>query len=725
MSACYLHPDIKGADIVLQMALEDLTKGADHSTDDESNTKNDEKASLSPKLSKVVGNKANEEDYTSDQAKSSTSDAEDESTIDEGDTMKQPQGQVSRRTRGQIPPAAELDIDNERARRFQSQLIHVLRQRISQAIIDETFLRDHLRSDAWNLDLAETSVRDELAVAQVRHNFGLEGRDESRQNSDFVLGAGTLHESHRRAIDLVYRRINLGRSGDARYVVTALEISLLLNATGWNVERALSEYIDRQHNPTAQVAAATEMRQLRIATTTQYNIDRRLAMFMMIAGVDDAISAQHLLQHYQNDLGLTIDEWMRSGMPTIQPTNADRKKATYHQPTLRHQENTNHWPADRPIALPMNDITPAEEAEVERQYGTQGSNNGFTIRYDLVPGRRFMANPNKTKVESIINGTYKQVHFTSVTIPGTGKAARGGKEKDRKKEPLDWNNDEHVTELNKWYTQHRRRIAKAIQRQQPATYLPAEREWLYSYYRKLYDDVLAANQEYRKQGGPSPIQFDKKKLEIEFNSAFEGKEIAGSKGVPRPKRKFASLSIYSGRQKDWCEEFGFRYNPAHKPRKGQAARTNRKQRTAARSPINTPEAGDDDHNEGEQPAVPGSERKGIQQGRSTTQSPRPDQDQHSDEVDLMDDDELEALRQIDPIEHERITQIRRERENRRNQNLAARLATGLANVEQETSETTSQSSLEVFRGLRRKRESSPDEGSDNEPSTKKSKRGGN
>lgn len=569
-----------------------------------------------------------------------------------------------RRGRGVIPSIEVLNSNSRRASRFQDALVHTLRQRLDRAVMSNEVFRHYLRSNNWNLELAEASLNDDFAVAQVRDGFALEGRSLDQVDADYVQGAGSTQESHRRSIDVLYRRLNVGRTGNARHVIIALELGLLLNRNNWVVESAMAEFSSQQLNLAAQLAAVTEMRALRTATSTQLNQDKRLATFLELTGTAFIASATEILRRHGYDLGLAVDAWMRSSMIALETHTGHSSSAD--APARLSSELGNRWPNDRPISVALTNIKPEELMDANKDYvtGSAEARSGFLIRYDQQPARRSMPNPKKLQIESIRGGKYRLLKHAGITVPGTGKIGKTGREVGRNHRQMDWENPADITELNKWFSQPRRRVDKKLRRKQPAGYLPLEHDWIHQYFRQKYDDVLLENPDYQKKGGRWPIPIDTKQLAQDFNTQFAGrKDIPGQPSdEPRPIRNASGISVYTKRQPTWCKEFGLKYTPAHKERTAGGS----KRRTTAVSPpsIACAETPQDDVLSDEEYAEHTSvnNEKPNQESEATPQDRDQTEQLHEDD---LDDDEIEELRQVQPFEAERILRRRAERDRQR------------------------------------------------------------
>ena len=616
------------------------------------------------------------------------------------------QSRAGSRRRGAIPPAAEINTNGRRARMFQDSFHHVLRQRLGQALFSDILTRRLLRQNNWDLDRAEEAVRAEFDAAKSRDEVALPNRNQIEIDMDYIHGAGSIHESHRRAIDLFYRRVNFGRASDP-HIITALDIGLLLNSNSWIVEHALREFLYRQVNLPAQASATTETRTLRIPTTTMLNMDLRLATFMDITGVDDAPSARELLISHVYDVGMAVDKWMEAGMPNVQPSQHETRQAFYHRPRNSHNDTTNHWPADRPRSLAIQDVSQSDAIEASREYvkGSAEAQRGFLIRYDSEPARRDMPDPTKLRIESIRSGKYTQLVYAGVTIPGTGQVGKG-REKGRKHRPIDWTESEDMVEINKWYAQPRRRLHGTSDRTIHAGYLSVEREWLYEHYRKLNAQSLSRKPGGRESGGRS-LLIDPKELAQAFNAAFEGRrDVPGAKDdEPRPERTAAAISAFSKRQEDWSKEFGWKYSPAHRQRKGATMNKPSKEQTA--SPPKVERSVDNLSSEKNLISVLGDE--GSQQPEpSTADSRSPEGRVLPSQADYLDEEEMEELRLGDPLEWARLEAYRQFRECERERHLTAQSVA----CEEETEEQVAAPRGSSLR--RRKRGSSDDHYSDSE-----------
>lgn len=482
-----------------------------------------------------------------------------------------------------IREPGQLDANHFSDVEYRGQMIHTLRRRVQDfAIMDRFQLEAILLRTHWNLDDAEAGFHREAQQARSRHLASEAGRDPLQVDEDALWGSATVHESHRRAVNLVFRRLGAHLPTYAGTPLSFLTIAEVLRDNAWVVNDALRDFHERSLNPNRQRLQAIHERRLRLHTSTRYNQDRRLQVFLEITGTDDHVSARRMLRDHDYDLAVVLNTWMETGLPTIeQPTTAADRRNT-HDFIKQHDDNDDLSMGRAVIPGPVTSITAEDDAEarIEYDHHDKSSRKGWPVRHDPIPAHAGMPNPTKFIAEGIRmgkaikrpdgtfsygEGKYSRYTMEGVKEAGTGRKGKDGREIGGKVKPFDWSDPSDVSLLNKHYRQPYRRLEPAGSRHRiAARYLPEELRWIEARLEEHMQRNQARGADGTNAGEGQPTSLDMQSLTADFNTAFEGRTDLSGGNQPRPNRLESGISSLIHRTKKWCDKYGLKYFPAHK-----------------------------------------------------------------------------------------------------------------------------------------------------------------
>ena len=468
---------------------------------------------------------------------------------------------------------------------YRRQIIHALLQRINQhAITDRFQLEAILYRTHWDLDRAEIEFRGLAQQARDRHVTATPGRDALQMDDDALLGSSSIHESHRRAVNMVFRRLGAHLPSFTGTPLSFLRIAEVLRRNAWVVNEAIRHINQQAVNPGLEEQVALAERRLRLHTTTRYNEDRRVQVLLEITGTDDDVSARAMLERHGYDLAVVVDSWMERGLPVALPTRQLANSRTYQAPTRDHNKSDDLSLGGVARVGPVSGTTSADLAEANTEYNhlDKTSRKGWPIRYDPVPAHVGMPNPTKFFAEAIRmgkatktgdgtyaygQGKYTRYEMEGVREEGTGRKGKDGREVGGKMNPFDWFNPSDVSLLNKHYRQPFRRLEPAAARNQVnQRYTPEELAWVEARLEENMRENQAANPQYGDPHVQRPVPIDFDRLTARFNAEFERRTDLTIDGQPRPRRMASGLSSMVHRTKQWCNKYALKYFPAHKPK---------------------------------------------------------------------------------------------------------------------------------------------------------------
>ena len=432
----------------------------------------------------------------------------------------------------------------------------------------------------------------------------------------------------------------------------------LLGLNGWVLQAAEEDFIRREGNMDDIVDRLDPLR-LRYPNDTQR--DERLAEFISLASPDSWYSALRFLQRHNWDFVRAVDAWIRQGyLPfslSSKPT-AGKKIGQYGMREIASNRpfdldttasgDSGAAPVDKLTPTPSNPDPPSSTSpfspydspddesiisqhdyhlmaslsesesetpnKVEKSYGTdQKGRKGYVIDLDRRPAKRSCPDPSKLKIEWIKRAQYKCKWFPgSVKVGGKRRKFRWNDDDRASNDDtveFDWNQEQHISSLNRWREQELRRITGEATKKAGVAYNELEQHFLWNKYAMWTEERFwkRAKQEPSRAGDTrapditNPEAYHEAQdlfasepdLRVpssviaqwtdEFNATFAGKDrVEGHTlnpslpqgmvqfDAPRPERPRGSIDIQTKRIRrigkthlDLCEDFGIKYQPAH------------------------------------------------------------------------------------------------------------------------------------------------------------------
>jgi hypothetical protein len=246
-------------------------------------------------------------------------------------------------------------------------------------------LRAALEGMRWDMGSALRFMNHRLNEAGGRDRANQPGRDSTQLERDRLLGANSLHHNHRRATDALYQRLISAQPTAHSPQPTAQPQGVLLTDSRFDTDEAIDTFRERQLHPQQFQDATRRLRRLCIPGPNQVHQDERVALFMTIAGIDDYYAARVLFETHNWDMGRVIDQWMQHGLrsaPNAAPLHV-RRRSTYHEPTLAHDDTENLWAAGRPFGLapPTPDAQDLLDAAEKYDQGAYAGRNGWFVNF--------------------------------------------------------------------------------------------------------------------------------------------------------------------------------------------------------------------------------------------------------------------------------------------------------------------------------------------------------
>jgi hypothetical protein len=459
----------------------------------------------------------------------------------------------------------------------------------SGVTIDE--LRAALEGNRWDMGSALRFMNHRFNEARRREQASQSNRNANQIEHDRLLGADSLHHNRRRAVDALYQRL-IAAQPTALPQLTALNVGVLLADNLFDLDAAVVAFRERQLHAQQFQDATRRLQRLRIPGPNQNHQDERMALFMTIAGIDDYYAARVLFETHNWDMGRVMDQWVQHGLrsaPNAAPARV-RRRVTYQEPSLPHEDTENLWAAGRPfgVAPPTPDAQDVLDAAEDYGQGRYATRKGWFINFRRDPGVRVgVMNPSRMGCLWIRIGEFKlnwygdHAPVEDPRRPGR-PLVRGGTE------PFDWNNPFHVGDLGgRMTTQWFRRGPGTITKARGDAYQDDENEWLWEWHNDRLFEYMTSHSEFwniRPQHGgvgtwngswndihnqewgrtvPYPLAW----LTRDFNHRFTTQtHLPGMNGQSRQARTANSLDMQRRRVMRICDDFGFDYSPAHPTR---------------------------------------------------------------------------------------------------------------------------------------------------------------
>ncbi len=418
------------------------------------------------------------------------------------------------------------------------------------------------------------------------------GRDLTQLERDRLLGAESLHHNRRRAVDALYQRL-ISAQPTAQPQLTALNVGVLLVDARFDLEEAVNTFRERQLQPQQFQDTIRRLRRLRIPGPNQVHQDERVALFMTIAGIDDYYAARVLFETHNWDMGRVMDQWMQHGLrsaPNAAPPHV-RRRTTYHEPSLRHDDTENLWAAGRPFGIrsPTPDAQDLLDAAQNYDQGAYAGRNGWFINFLREPAVRVgVMNPSRMGLLWVRRGDFKLIWYGD-QAPVEDPRRPGQPLRNGGTEPFDWNNPFHVGDLGgKRISQWFRRGEGTATKTRGDAYQDDENEWLWNWHDgRLFEYMNAHPQFWNREQHPGTtgswngtwicirnqewgrsVPYPIERLRREFNHRFTTQiHLPGMNGQARQSRSASALDMQRRRIAAICEDFGFDHSPAHPTRK--------------------------------------------------------------------------------------------------------------------------------------------------------------
>lgn len=422
-------------------------------------------------------------------------------------------------------------------------------------------IKKWLASEGWDLQVAlEVFRKMRLPAARNDHENNKPNRTLERQQKDQMLTAAyySRHQNHRVSIYFLFDNINAKFPGDN---LSALRLAYLLRENDFDFDTAVEKHGERRSSAADMAEVDRAERRLNIPAPistkpNQANQDKRTRDFLEIAGTDDWISAKAFLKVQNWSMGAAIDAWMRSGFPRKDPSVEDSiNRKGFRTPQEPHIETDSLWPAGRPL-FTMTTTDAADLADAALDYGALADPKqmAWYVSLDLEPAHPGMARPDKLEQQYISKGkgTYNELN-TPVIEAGVPI------------KEVNWYSTEHVKAVNKAYNQNAHRKGGVKKKIMSFPYTAGEANWIYSWHQGRVAQYQLANPGFVLGAGQTwkdVVDFSMSDLDRDFSANFKGNVVADFPGT-HPGRDLESLKIKRGRIQNLCNDFGFKYSPAH------------------------------------------------------------------------------------------------------------------------------------------------------------------
>lgn len=449
-------------------------------------------------------------------------------------------------------------------------------------------VRAALEGTRWDIGSALRFMNHRFNEAHRRERMNQPGRDSNELERDRLLGADSLHHNRRWAVDALYQRL-ISAQPTARPQLTTLAVGVLLGDSHFDLDEAVIAFREQQLHPQVFQDATRRLRRLRMQGPNQVHQDERVALFMTIAGIDDYYAARVLFETHNWDMGRVMDQWMQHGLrpaPNAAPPHV-RRRSTYQEPNLPHDDTENLWAAGRPfgVAAPVPDAQDRLDTAEEYGQGSYNDRNGWFINFRRDPAiATGVMNPSRMGLLWIRQGVFKQFWYgdrAPVEDPRRPlqPLKKGGTV------PFDWNNPYHVGDLggravSQWF----RRGPGTATKVRGDAYQDDENAWLWDWHNDRLFEYMSAHlelwrsdphpgttgtwngtwNELRNQEWGRTVPYPLRRLTRDYNHRFTTQvNLPGMNGQPRQARTARALDMQRRRIAAICEDFGFDPSPAH------------------------------------------------------------------------------------------------------------------------------------------------------------------
>ena len=518
-------------------------------------------------------------------------------------------------------------------------------------------------ANAWDVNLAAQAIAAEHHAARATPN-------QFRPADYQTAPSRTVGGSRIRAGKQLIARLQPEVQRHKTFGASNAAMLTLLGLNDWVLHAAEEDFCRREGNMDDIV---DHLGPLRLRHPNEMQRDERLAEFISLASPDSWYSALRFLQRHNWDIVRAVDAWIRQGyLPFSLPSKstAGKKIGQYgmreivsnrpfdlnataagangttpigsNAPTLSNPDTPLLTSSISPYDSPddesvvsqydyhfMESLSESESEtpkKVEKSYGTDNKDRkGYVIDLDRRPAKRSCPDPSKLKIEWIKKSQYKCKWFPgSVEVGGKRRKFRWNDDDRASNEgtvEFDWNQERHISSLNRWREQELRRITGEATKKAAVAYNELEQHFLWNKYAIWTEEKFwkRAEQEPSRPGDTrvpditNPEAYRQAQdlfasepdLRVpssviaqwtdEFNAVFAGKDRVEGHALnpslpqgmvqfdaPRPERPRGSIDIQTKRIRrigethlDLCEDFGIKYQPAHAKAKTRKKKANK------------------------------------------------------------------------------------------------------------------------------------------------------
>ncbi|KAL9618261.1 MAG: hypothetical protein Q9160_007031 [Pyrenula sp. 1 TL-2023] len=452
----------------------------------------------------------------------------------------------------------------------------------------------HLRRYNWDVDSAISEWQREHQRRLGDIEVDGDERDEFSEEEELnahrpMIARRTGEEERRDAIEVLVQRLRKA-SNRQDLTLTRYEAIGLLHINRFDIDEAVESYF----NSDTGIDWIREMYQpFRRRNPSQRQQDLRLAKYLDITAANDWFTARELLKNLGWDLAKSLAMWqqnrvhhvphpdtVRRGRGKQAKQGVDKGFRCDTEGKARKDEERLNERANVLRVLGEGDegakVLFKNEEELESGLEDDDADRDYRDSLEGAPvGPRGIAtigapSPDLLSIEFVRNGEYTRsrwssgrydfaTHTEEVESPARLEGSRR-----RGKIAFDWNDSEHIKDLNTWRNQRYCRL-KGERESERVAWLPVEQDFVRELHHQLKAQKLIADphcfDEKRKMMITTKTKEDWVKR---FNDKFAGKVVEGhiSEGR-RPARSWGSIQAQRSRLQDLCEEFNFNYSEPH------------------------------------------------------------------------------------------------------------------------------------------------------------------
>jgi hypothetical protein len=459
-------------------------------------------------------------------------------------------------------------------------LIEALKRRIEVPVYGISTLRPYLEDANWDQQVAYNAFMADFHALGGRSSppASLPTSQDARAGLPAnirgtpVIIHGNQEQQRREAMRLLRAVVNIDRDPNNRIHLTITEAFFTLVLTGWDVEAAAIRWASED---VIRWQIYHHFDHLRASTRAQVDIDERTARLVHFTGRDDWHSIRDFLAAHNQAFMNAVRAWYRSGIPVVRTFGwnmADRlfagRRVTEDgvarslmpsdADVIPTHVNGDVWAADEttflPTGQPPSDPLAQPLADLRRAATKRA--RGFCLTPEGEPPAVGGILPQYFTIDYLQNGKYVANGFEwkrwyRPELPES--------EFNQSTKPtFDQHNADHVAALGKWIRQQCSRVEGTIKRNTPQPFSRKEKRLLFELCKSHLEKMLADNPSKTAEDFRPP-RIDAaatKKLEVDFNTVFEGKIFPGESD-PRRRRLGTALKVKCGRMKKFRTAFGF------------------------------------------------------------------------------------------------------------------------------------------------------------------------